>query len=318
VFGLRAWRRRRALARSPIDDEAWQRGLERCRVTRHLDAAALGRLRELVTLFLLQKPINGVGFELTLDMRLAIALQACVPILELGIDSYAPWVEVIVYPDEFVVEHEVTDEDGIVHEVSEPLAGQAWAEGPVILSWADIEFDGNATRAQDRDCGDDCDDDGYNVVLHEFAHKLDMLDGVADGMPPLHAGMSRTDWQRAFSAAFDDFADRLDRLQQQQRARRRRSHRGHRHGTGTLVADAVQETVCSGGLSGHARDADRAQALPPGPPAELPLDPYAATDAGEFFACASEAFFEAPRRLCAAWPEVYAQLARFYRQDPLA
>lgn len=254
MFGLSSWRRRRALARAAIDDGDWQRALARCRVAGHLDAAARERLRELVTLFIDAKPVNPVdGLVLTVEMRLAIALQACVPILELGIESYAPWVEVIVYPDAFIVQREHVDEAGVVHEVREPLSGEAWSDGPVILSWADVE----AADPQD----------GYNVVLHEFAHKLDMLDGAADGVPPLHAGMSRDQWHDAFSAAFEDLGDRVDRWER-------------------------------------------------GDPARLPLDPYALKDPAEFFACASEAFFETPRRFARAYPEVYRQLARFYRQDP--
>jgi Mlc titration factor MtfA (ptsG expression regulator) len=273
MLGLGAWWRRRKSAGAVIDDAHWQQALSRCRVIAHLDDASRQRLRELVTLFLAAKPITPVdGLELTAPMRLAIALQACVPILELGIDSYAPWVEVIVYPDEFVVEREHVDEAGVVHEVREPLSGESWSDGPVILSWADVE----AADPQD----------GYNVVLHEFAHKLDMLDGAADGMPPLHAGMSREQWHSAFSEAFEDLCARIEQLERRAwRSRRRRSDAG-----ATASADEW---------------------------ASLPLDPYACKDAGEFFACASEAFFETPARLQAVYPAVYRQLALFYRQDPL-
>ncbi len=285
MFGLGGWLRRRALARAAIDDADWQAALVRCRVARHLDAAAAGRLRELVTLFLDGKQFTAAG-GLVLDdsMRLAIALQACVPILELGIESYAPWVEVIVYPDEFIVEREQVDEAGVVHEVREPLSGESWEGGPVILSWADVE----AANPEEP----------YNVVLHEFAHKLDMLDGEADGIPPLHAGMSRSAWHDAFSAAWDDFEERLERLErlELQASRRPRRHQGSRP---------------------PVIDVDRAAGLD-AEWAALPLDPYAGKDAGEFFACASEAFFEAPARLRGAWPAVYEQLAAFYRQDPFA
>jgi len=260
-------------AAGAVDDARWQPALARCPVIGHLDSAARSRLRELAARFLATKPITAAGgLELTDPMRLDIALQACVPVLELGIDSYASWVEVIVYPDEFIVERELTDEDGVVHLVREPLSGESWADGPVILSWADVQ--GSDAQA------------GYNVVLHEFAHKLDMLDGAADGVPPLHAGMRREDWHAAFSEAFDDLAQRMDRLERR---------RGRRRGTGP-------------DLSGV-------------PPADdwttLPLDPYALKDAGEFFACASESFFEAPQRLMQAYPLVYRQLVLFYRQDPL-
>jgi Mlc titration factor MtfA (ptsG expression regulator) len=279
MFSLGKWLRGRALARAAIDDDDWQRALGRCRVAQHLDAGARARLRECVTLFLDAKQFTAAGgLELTGDMRLAIALQACVPILELGIDSYAPWLEVIVYPDEFIVEREQVDEAGVVHVVREPLSGESWADGPVILSWADVEA-ANPEEA-------------YNVVLHEFAHKLDMLDGDADGVPPLHAGMSRAQWHATFSAAFDDLLDRVEQLERLE-SRATRSRR--RPAAAESLLPALDEAW-----------------------AALPLDPYACKDAGEFFACASEAFFEAPARLHAAYPEVYGQLRRFYRQDPLA
>ncbi|MFN9152994.1 MAG: zinc-dependent peptidase [bacterium] len=279
MFGLDGWLRRRTLARAAIDDDAWMVAVARCRVADHLDPAATGRLRELVTLFLDSKQFTAAGgLELDDGMRLAIALQACVPILELGIDSYAPWIEVIVYPGEFIVEREHVDEAGVVHEVREPLSGESWAGGPVILSWADVE----AANP----------DEPYNVVLHEFAHKLDMLDGAADGIPPLHAGMNRSAWHAAFSEAFDDFVDRVERLE-------RLEYRVSRSRRRMAVPDVLDLSSLDGQW------------------AALPLDPYAGQDAAEFFACASEAFFEAPNRLHGAYPSVYGQLADFYLQDPL-
>jgi Mlc titration factor MtfA (ptsG expression regulator) len=117
---------------------------------------------------------------------------------------------------------------------------------------------------------------GYNVVIHEFAHKLDMRNGEPNGFPPLHAGMSAQAWKAAFSAAYDDFCKRVDATQ---RLSERRAQ---------IVLD------------------------------ELPIDPYAAESAGEFFAVGSEAFFETPELLEPAYPAVYEQLRLFYRQDPLA
>ena len=133
---------------------------------------------------------------ITRDIELVIAAQACLLVLNLDLDYYRDWVEVIVYPDEFIVDHEVTDEDGVVHRVRAPLSGEAWEQGPVILSWVDAEAaDGG---------------DGYNVVMHEFAHKIDMLNGAADGFPPLHAGMGREAWTGTFTEAFADLERRLD------------------------------------------------------------------------------------------------------------
>src|SRR6185503_15022239 len=126
------------------------------------------RLAERTVLFLHEKSIHGAGgMQVRDDVRLAIAAQASLLVLNLDLDYYRGWVEVIVYPDEFVAEYDYVDEDGVAHHVAEPMSGESWLEGPVILSWADAEQTGG--------------DSGYNVVIHEFAHKLDMLNGDANG-----------------------------------------------------------------------------------------------------------------------------------------
>ncbi len=112
--------------------------------------------------------------KLTDDMVISIAVQASVPILELGITWYRGWRGVVIYPGEFVIRKEVMDEDGVVHNVREEAAGEAWEHGPVILSWQDIELGGALAQPGAQP---------YNVVMHEFAHKLDMLNGEADGLP---------------------------------------------------------------------------------------------------------------------------------------
>ena len=108
---------------------------------------------------------------------MAIALQACPPILNHDLDYYAGWQEIIVCLDEFTPEFEYMDEDGVVHYVHEPMSGEAWLGGPVILSW--------------QDAGSTHEVPGYNVVIHEFAHKLDMLNGDANDFPPMRADMNR-------------------------------------------------------------------------------------------------------------------------------
>jgi Mlc titration factor MtfA (ptsG expression regulator) len=154
-------------------------------------------LNDLALLFLRDKTIEEVeGIELDDAMRLAIALQACLPTLRLGLDWYRGWYAVIVYPEQFVPEREWVDEDGVVWVANEPMSGEAWEQGPVILSWEDVE----AGRFRD----------GFNVVVHELAHKLDMLDGSANGHPPLHAGMSDADWHRIFTQAYGDMVRRVD------------------------------------------------------------------------------------------------------------
>jgi hypothetical protein len=127
-------------------------------------------------------------------MRVSIAAQACLPILALGLDWYAGWSGIVVYPGDFRVKRSEVDEHGVVHEWDDDLAGEAMPGGPVVLSWDAAAHD-----------------PAMNVVIHEFAHKLDMLNGEADGQPPLHAGMDRAAWKRAFGEAYRGFCDALER-----------------------------------------------------------------------------------------------------------
>lgn len=196
-FSLKSWRRRRLLRRHPIPDALWAEAVAAAPLVRGMNPEELARLRELATLFLHEKQMTGAGgLVLTDAMRLAIAIQACVPILNLGPDYYRGWVEVVVYPDEFVPEFEYVDEDGLVHHVREVRSGEAWLGGPVILSWHDAAGDHGVP--------------GYNVVIHELAHKLDMLNGDTDGFPPLHPDMSARTWSAVMSAAYEDFRRRVD------------------------------------------------------------------------------------------------------------
>ena len=191
------WRRERILKRSALEETLWRAVLDRYPFTRVLSGAECSRLRDWVILFLHEKSIAGAGgLAIRDEMRMGIAVQACMLILNLDLDCYRGWVEVIVYPDEFVAEYEYMDEDGVVHRVEEPMSGESWLAGPVILSWADAELRGESS---------------YNVVIHEFAHKLDMLNGDANGFPPLHAGMDRGEWSRVFGAAYEDFRGRVER-----------------------------------------------------------------------------------------------------------
>jgi len=196
---LTRWRRRRALERTQIDPELWRRVVAGLPFLRGLGDADMTRLRELAIQFLDEKTMDGAGgLELTNDIRLSIALQACIPILNLGLDAYAGWVGIIVYPGEFVVLREEMDENGVLHHVREQISGEAWPGGPVILSWQDAEMT----------------DAGYNVVIHEFAHKLDMLSGqeylTDDDMPLPRRGMDEERWHEVLTKAYDDFCDEVD------------------------------------------------------------------------------------------------------------
>ena len=197
--GLVGWWQTRVLERerARIDPYAWERVRDALPLLEDLNNEEARRLADLALLFLRDKRLDPArGLELTDSMRLAIALQACLPVLELGLDWYRGWYAVIVYPEEFVPEREVMGDDGVVWTEQEVKSGEAWEQGPIILSWADVE------AGVDRD--------GYNVVIHELAHKLDMRDGSANGCPPLHAGMSPKVWAETFSAAYADLCRRVD------------------------------------------------------------------------------------------------------------
>jgi len=192
---LRDWKRRRILERHHVDDALWRRAIKHLPFLAGLSAEEERRLREFAVLFLAEKQFSPVhGLALTEDDRVEIALQACLPVLELGLDWYSDWTGVIVYPGDFRVRRTEIDEDGVMHEWDDELAGEAMPGGPVVLSW-------DATA----------NDPYMNVVIHEFAHKLDMLDGVADGKPPLHPGMDARAWRKAFEEAYEGFCDAVER-----------------------------------------------------------------------------------------------------------
>lgn len=189
------WKRRRVLKRHRIDEALWRRIVLGLPFVGELDREDARRLRDLTLLFLVEKAFSGArGLALTDHMRVSIAAQACMLILNLGLEWYDGWVGIVVYPGDFRVRRSETDAAGVVHEWDDALAGESMPGGPVVLSWD------TAARAAD-----------MNVVIHEFAHKLDMRNGVADGLPPLHADMDRHAWHAAFQVAYDGFRDALAR-----------------------------------------------------------------------------------------------------------
>ncbi|MDR1890342.1 MAG: zinc-dependent peptidase [Zoogloeaceae bacterium] len=182
----------RALALIPA--ELWAEVEAQLPFLDYLPAADRPRLRTLAVAFLAEKEFHGAhGFRLTDAIMLAIALQACLPILRQGLTAYRGWVGVVVYSGEFVVPRSDMDEGGVVHEYGDVLAGEAWPDGPVLLSWFD---DAPAEM---------------NAIIHEFAHKLDMADGgSADGLPPLPTHMSARQWKTVFTTAYDAFCAQID------------------------------------------------------------------------------------------------------------
>ncbi|MEK6770070.1 MAG: M90 family metallopeptidase [Pseudomonadota bacterium] len=189
---------RRWLARRrPLGDADWHSALAHCRYARSLPPNDRQRLRELTVGFLNQKAIDGAhDLSLTAGMRALIAVRACIPILNLGIDFYREWYGMIVYPGDFRVRHEYTDEAGVMHRGWRELCGESMEQGPIVLSWE--------TLATDEDYV------GCDLVVHECAHKLDILNGPADGFPPLHAGMDPVAWTRTFTEAYTRMNAALD------------------------------------------------------------------------------------------------------------
>jgi Mlc titration factor MtfA (ptsG expression regulator) len=193
------WWQQRALqkAHAAIDPALWRGAFEKLPLLDGFDAQATARLEDLAALFLRRKTIElASGAEIDAQMTVELALQASLPVLGLGIHWYRGWHAVILYPDEFVPAREVVDEDGLVWVDDQPKSGEAWEQGPVILSLAD------AVAGRHRD--------GYNVIVHELAHKLDMRDGIANGHPPLHRDMSSASWAEDLGTAYADLCRRAD------------------------------------------------------------------------------------------------------------
>lgn len=157
-----------AVARRPIRDDLWKRTLVRYPFLRRRDAADMASLRRMTSLFLDRKEFTALGgLRLTDDVVVAVAAQACLPVLRLGLSAYANFVGIVLHPDQVVAKRSVTDDDGVVHEYDELLVGEAMDGGPIMLSWRDV-------RTAGRSAGE-----GYNVVVHEFAHVLDLARGFS-------------------------------------------------------------------------------------------------------------------------------------------
>lgn len=247
-------RRRRAILEAPFDP-AWERAITAnvghwC----WLEDEERAHLRELVQVFIAEKHWEGAGgLELTPEIQATVAADACVLILGLEHDFFRGVESIVIYPSTVRPPRRKPGMFEVVTapiEAPTPRLGEAWQDGPVILAW-------DSVLAGARNASD-----GVNLVFHEFAHKLDMLSGAADGLPPLPEGLSREEWIAVLQAEYD--------------ALERAAQRGRR----TF------------------------------------LDRYALTNGAEFFAVATEHFFEEPRRMRRDHAELYRVMAGFYRQDP--
>ena len=242
--------RRRELLAQPFP-AAWRAILEaNVAVSRFLLAASQQKLRDVTRILVAEKSWEGVGgLRLTDEITVTIAGQAARLVLGFDGEYFGNVETILVYPQAFLVKTQRPGVGGMLVEETVPYAGEAALRGPVIISWADVRA-GIAMG------------DGRNVVLHEFAHKLDMRDGAADGAPYLQDAAQVDEWARVMSAEY--------------------------------LALAAQTQAGEPTL----------------------LDPYGTTNAAEFFAVATECFFERPRPMQAAHPDLYGVLRGYYRQDP--
>lgn len=251
VFAWFADHRRAEIREQPFP-EAWLGYIEKnVAHYKYLSESEQATLRDDLRILIVEKTWEGGGgLELTEEMQVTIAAEASLLLLGLDHEFYKNVESIVVYPRDYVASARTRDPSGVVDEYGSTRLGEAWDNGPVLLSWSDARFGGlNPT-------------DGHNVVLHEFAHKLDMRDGAADGVPKLDDDAAYDTWAEVMSAEFQE-----------------------------LVAQTEK---------GH----------------KSLLDSYGATDAAEFFAVATECFFEKPVLMQEHHERLYAVLRDFYHQDP--
>jgi hypothetical protein len=251
MFAFLKRRRRDAVRRRPFPTE-WRAIVEKnVPYVASLPPDDREELAGHVQVFLAEKRFEGCnGLQITDEVRVTIAAQACVLLLHRQTDYYPNLVSILVYPTTYLVPGGRRAPDGRPPEAPQARLGESWSRDVMVLSWDSVVSGASDTR------------DGHNVVLHEFAHQLDQEDGASDGAPVLPRRSMYVAWARVLGHDFDQLV--------------RDTERHHR----TLI------------------------------------DRYGATNPAEFFAVATETFFEKPRQLRSKHPALYSQLQEFYRQDP--
>jgi Mlc titration factor MtfA (ptsG expression regulator) len=197
--GWQSARERSAVQRRAIPDDLWKRTLIRYPFLQRREPADAAELRRLTSLFLDRKEFDCTGgLKLTNALAVSIAAQAALPVLRLGLEHYDGFVGIVVHPEPVVARRSQADDDGVVHEYDEPLAGEAMEGGPMMLVWPDVRRAGQSAAQ------------GYNVVIHEFAHVLDMADGLADGVPLLPPDIDRDAWCAVLDREYEAFVARVE------------------------------------------------------------------------------------------------------------
>ncbi len=207
-------------------------------------------LQGCINYFLDEKVFVGCeGLEITDETRLVIAANACMLLVNKRVKCFPGFETILVYPDTYVARK--VSHDGLVEAHGDSIrAGESWYRGPIVLSLTDVVR------------GSSNEQDGHNVVLHEFAHKLDEENGVMDGLPVLRESAHYKEWAEVLTREYDEFLDRVER------------------GKNKVI------------------------------------DEYGAVSATEFFAVATESFFEKSKQMKKRLPELYQQLQTFYDLDP--
>ncbi len=192
------WLRKLISPPRAIPDALWQHTLAQYPFLTQRSSIDATRLRTLAAQFLAQKQFSGAhDLRVTDEMAVAIAAQACLPVLNLGLQLYNDFTGIVVHPGAMVARRSVVDAAGVHHFYKEALVGEAMQGGPVTLSWPDAAPSSEHLAR------------GYNVVIHEFVHKLDMQDGTPNGCPPLPSRQARAAWQAAMQAAYQAFKEQV-------------------------------------------------------------------------------------------------------------
>ena len=250
MFWLKKWRRNR-IARRQFPNQ-WLQIIERnVPFYNRLPAEDKIELQKHILIFIAEKRFEGCGgLEITDEIKIVIAAQACILLLHRKTDYYPGLSSILVYPHAFITHRPQFLPGGVVAEGPQILAGESWRQGSVILSWDDVKHGSADIR------------DGQNVVFHEFAHQIDSAGGKGDDSTVLKDTSSYIAWARV--------------LQKDYQKLKQAAQRNH----------------------------------------PTFLDKYGATDPAEFFAVATEFFFEKPEELKQIHPDLYNELKRFYQQDP--
>ena len=245
-------RKLKQLADMPFPAE-WENILERnVSLYRHLPDALREQLHNDIKIFIAEKYFEGVGgLEITDEIKVTIAAEASLLLLNRKNSDYPGLSSILVYPSAYVAKQNIPVGSGVYLEGQSVRLGESWQHGSVVLAWDNVKQ--GAMNSQD----------GHNVVLHEFAHQLDQQEGASDGAPLLEKRSSYATWARIMSKEYEQLRSNIEH---------------------------------------HKKSV---------------MDNYGATNPAEFFAVATETFFEKPRQLKKKEPDLYAELKDFYKVDPI-